>query len=152
MGSLINFEQTLGCFITGFALAKFGRKAILQFGSFTIGIACLLITIGFFIKETSKDASEYLVLTGLFAFMLFFGFSLGPVVWLYIPEIVQPNIVPYSTASNWIGASFVVILFPIISDGLFDGNPKVLFAVFTIWCFASVIFNHFFVVETKDKQ
>jgi hypothetical protein len=85
-------------------------------------------------------------------FMGFFGFSLGPVVWLYIPEIVQPNIVPYSTASNWIFASIVIILFPIITDNVLGGNPAVLFAIFTVWMFVSLVFNHFFVLETKDKQ
>ena len=54
-------------------------------------------------------------MVGLFMFMAAFGLSLGPVVWLYIPEIVQPKIIPYSTASNWISASIVIILFPIIT-------------------------------------
>jgi hypothetical protein len=48
-------------------------------------------------------------------FMAVFGLSLGPVVWLYILEIVQPKIVPYSTAGDWISASIVIILFPIIT-------------------------------------
>ena len=50
--------------------------------------------------------------------MAVFGLSLGPVVWLYIPEIVQPRIVPFSTATNWIIASIVIILFPILTDNL----------------------------------
>lgn len=81
-----------------------------------------------------------------------FGLSLGPVVWLYIPEIVQPNIIPYSTAANWISASLVISLFPILSEKLLGGNPGFLFIFFTVWCFGCFIFNIFFVVETKDKS
>jgi len=146
IGSLINFEQVLACFVTGIVLTKFGRKIILQIGSLSIGISCLFIMIGFFIQDSAPDASQGLILFGLFMFMGFFGFSLGPIVWLYIPEIVQPRIVPYSTASNWICAALVIILFPIITDNVLGGNPGVLFAIFTVWCFVSFVFNHFFVV------
>jgi hypothetical protein len=106
--------------------------------------------IGFFIKDASS-LGEPLILIGLFMFMAVFGLSLGPVVWLYIPEIVQPKIVPYSTASNWISASLVIILFPIATEDLLNGNPGVLFVFFTVWCLGSFVFNYLFVLETKDK-
>ena len=92
-----------------------------------------------------------MILIGLFVYMAVFGLSLGPVVWLYIPEIVQPKIVPYSTASIWICASLVIILFPIITDNVLNKNPGLLFVFFTVWCVGSFVFNFFFVLETKDK-
>ena len=76
--------------------------------------------------------------------MAVFGLSLGPVVWLYIPEIVQPKIVSYSTAANWITASLVIILFPVLPSG-----P--LFIFFTVWTLGSAFFNYLYVLETKDK-
>lgn len=93
-------------------------------------------------------AGPIIVVLGLFLFMAVFGLSLGPIVWLYIPEIVQPKIVPYSTAANWIGALIVIMFFPILSSSL---TTAPLFIFFTAWCFCSFIFNHKFVVETKDK-
>ena len=51
-----------------------------------------------------------------------FGISLGPVVWLYIPEIVQANIIPFSTGVNWAAAACCMLLFPIIKDILPDQN------------------------------
>ena len=116
MPSLINFEQVLATFVTSYLLTKFGRRQILLYGALFEGIACGLVMIGFFVKGDSDSSSgEGLILAGLFMFMAVFGLSLGPVVWLYIPEIVQPKIVPYSTASNWISASLVIILFPIMT-------------------------------------
>lgn len=152
MPSLINLEQVLATFLTSYLLTKFGRKIILLIGALGEGIACGIIMIGFFVQDDQPQVSESLVLVGLFMFMAVFGLSLGPVVWLYIPEIVQPKIVPYSTASNWISASLVIILFPIMTENVLGGNPALLFVFFTAWCFGSFIFNYFFVIETKDKS
>lgn len=137
--------------VTGYLLSRLGRRTILLYGTLFEGVACALISIGFFIKDSNSGASEVMILIGLFFYMAVFGLSLGPVVWLYIPEIVQPKIVPYSTASNWISASLVIILFPIITDNILDKNPGILFVFFTVWCTGSVVFNYFFVLETKDK-
>lgn len=145
MPSLINLEQVLATFVTSYLLTKLGRRTILLYGALFEGIACGLIMIGFLVGETS-DGGKTLILMGLFLFMAVFGLSLGPVVWLYIPEIVQPKIVPYSTASNWISASLVIILFPIATEDLLGGNPGVLFIFFTVWCLGSFAFNYLFVL------
>lgn len=152
MASLINFEQVLATFVTGILLVKLGRKTILQFGSFFEGVGNLLVGIGFFIKGNDTGGpGQVLILVGLFFYMAIFGLSLGPVVWLYIPEVVQPNIVPFSTAANWICASLVIILFPILTEHVLNGNPAVLFLFFAAWCIVSFFFNQKFVIETKDK-
>ena len=120
--SLLNFEQVLGTFATGFLLITFGRKTILQFGTLFAGVSNVLIFIGFFLQEhtdAGKDSGQLFILLGLFLYMAVFGVSLGPVVWLYIPEIVQPKIVPFSTATNWITCSMVIILFPIMKENVF---------------------------------
>ena len=83
--------------------------------------------------------------------MWVFGVSLGPIVWLYIPEVVQPQIVPFSTATNWICASLVIILFPILTDNVLDSNPAILFLIFTLVHLEALLFNMKFMVETKDK-
>jgi hypothetical protein len=66
---------------------KFGRKSILQYGTFFEGIGNLLVAIGFFIQgpEPKEGAGQSLILIGLFLYMAVFGLSLGPIVWLYIP-------------------------------------------------------------------
>lgn len=133
MPTIINFEQIIGGILTSFVLQKLGRKTILQVGTLLEGIGCLLVGIGFFLKNGSEDSSsgQGLILVGLFLFMWIFGISLGPIVWLYIPEIVQPRIVPFSTATNWICASLVIILFPILTDNVLSSNPAILFMIFT---------------------
>lgn len=80
-----------------------------------------------------------------------FGFTLGPVVWVYLPEIVQPNVLPYATLVNWLSAAAVMFLFPVIKEKLPDKNPALLFLFFAIWSTLSYFFNKKFVIETKNK-
>ena len=79
-----------------------------------------------------------------------FGVSLGPVVWLYIPEIVEPEIIPFSTLANWTAASVVVITFPILSKAF--GTPVPLFIFFAVWSYTSVWVNRRWLVETQNKN
>lgn len=80
-----------------------------------------------------------------------FGLSLGAVTWLYLSEIAQPKFMPIPITMNWLGASIVVLLFPIVTDNLLGGNPAMLFFIFMAWCTGAVILNYFFLIETKGK-
>ncbi len=124
-----------------------GRVAILQVGTFVSFISLLFVAIGF-IYENSVSGSV-LIMMGLFVFMLNFGYSLGPVVWLYIPEVVETEIIPYSTLANWSAATLVILLFPVISNAF--GTPVPLFFFFAGWSLAAFFINKKYLVETKLK-
>ena len=85
--TLINSEQIIGGLITGFLLVKFGRKTLLQYGTFIAAIAHLMVGLGFFFKYTLDidAAGQVFVLGGMILFMAGYSFSLGPIIWLYIP-------------------------------------------------------------------
>lgn len=154
MPSLINLEQVIGTFITGILLSKFGRKSILLIGAVFESVSCALIGIGFYLKNDSIENSslgESLILIGLIIFMGVFGVSLGPIVWLCIPEIVQPKVIPFSTAMNWICASIIIILFPIITENVLNSNPTLLFFIFTVLLILFLVFFFRSLIETKDK-
>lgn len=55
-----------------------------------------------------------LIVLGLVVFMANFGLTLGPVVWVYLPEIAQPKILSYATMVNWLTSAFIMFLFPMI--------------------------------------
>jgi MFS family permease len=113
---LINLEQVLTLFIVSYLLSRVGRKTLLQLGTIIGAISTGIIAVGFFIHDSNTDVGNIFILLGLVIFMANFGISLGPVVWLYIPEIVQPGVVPFSTGINWAGAALVMLLFPIIKS------------------------------------
>jgi SP family arabinose:H+ symporter-like MFS transporter len=142
---ILNLEQVLGCLVTGYLLMRLGRKQILQFGTVTGVISLLMISAGFFIG----DNGSALKLIGLIIFMGNFGLSLGPIVWLYIPEILEPSRIAISTMANWASASLVTIMFPIIDHAM--GAPTYIFLFFAIYCTIAFFFSQKFVIETKGK-
>lgn len=146
---ILNLEQTLACLVTSYLLMKLGRKQILQAGTFVGVISLVMIGIGFFIQDSSKTFSNVLILGGLFVFMANFGLSLGPIVWLYIPEILEPSRISISTMANWASASLITILFPIIKDAL--GTSAYLFLFYAVYCTVGFFINQKYVIETKGK-
>ena len=80
-----------------------------------------------------------------------FNLSLGPIVWLYIPEIVEPSFLPFSTMTNWGTSALSILLFPIIRDHLPDKNPAPLFLFFAVWSGIAFVVNKKYVVETRNR-
>ena len=87
MNTFLNGIQIFGALLASFLLISFGRKPILQIGSLIATISHLLIALGFYLKffQDNDEASQVLVIVGLFMFMAAYSFSLGPVIWMYIP-------------------------------------------------------------------
>ena len=111
----------IGSLTCSYLLSRFGRKQILQSGCVAGTVALLCISVGFFFKpkgDGSSTMSTVFILIGLALFMANFGLTLGPVIWLYIPEIVQPSLVGVATGVNWLGASITMILFPILQEAM----------------------------------
>jgi hypothetical protein len=81
--------------------------------------------------------------------MIIYGVSLGPVVWLYVPEIIPANVVPIATMMNWFGCSLCVILTPIVTKMAGNSYPVFFFygGITLIFYFINLIF----MVETKGK-
>jgi hypothetical protein len=58
--------------------------------------------------------------------------------------------VPYGTLINWLGATLVMFLFPILNEML--GGPGWIFISNSILCLISIIINSFTLVESKDRN
>lgn len=79
---LVQAISLVGCFGATYFIKNLGRKTLLQIGSF--GIGATLVAIGVCYAINVK-ATDYITVALLYVFMLLFGFTLGPIVWLYIP-------------------------------------------------------------------
>lgn len=107
---LINFTVFTSGILSFPIISKFGRKTIVLAGFILACAADCIIGIGLGKKMPT------LSLIGGIVFMINYGCTLGPVVWLYIPEVVPSNMVSLTTAFNWISFSTIVTLFPITTD------------------------------------
>lgn len=84
---ILNFLTFLGAFFSIFLLVRFGRRPILQAGTFVLTVTLIFITVGFFILDSAYTAGTVLIIIGLLVYMFTFGATLGSVIWLYIAEI-----------------------------------------------------------------
>lgn len=148
---LINLEQVIAAIFTSYLLTVIGRKALLQVGSAMACVGCGIIAAGFFLQEHEAGVALVLIVFGLVLFMANFGFTLGPVVWVYLSEIVTPNLLPFATMVNWASAAIIMLLFPVIKETLPNKNPAFLFLFFATWSTLSFFFNKKFVIETQNK-
>jgi hypothetical protein len=84
MPSLINFCAFIFTFFSYFLLKAVGRRIILLVGTTIAGVTSMLIAVGFFIKDQRIIRNIFLYI-GIFLFVINFGLTLGPVIWLYVP-------------------------------------------------------------------
>ena len=146
MSSFVSIVKTLGTFIASFVLMKVGRKVIILLGFLCLGISAITLAVGFYLTDNSPDIGQKIIIVGYFLFVFVFGFSLGPCLWIYMAQIIQPKMMPFTTAAQWIGSAAVIILFPIFTDNILGGNPWQLYVFFTIWNIAALVFNYFFLL------
>lgn len=124
---------------------------ILQFGTVGSAFANVAIALGFFLMGSAPTLSVVLIIGALLYFEASFNLSLGPIVWLYIPEIVRPTFLPYSTMVNWGASALSILLFPIIRSHLPGENPAPLFLFFAVWSAVAYFFNKKYVIETRNR-
>lgn len=145
---IANSVQIIGSLGCVFALSYFGRRTLILFGNFALGILDIIIGIFFLILYLFNwKPAIYIALFIIIIYMLLFGLTLGPVVWLYVPEIIPARFVPLATSMNWIGCSITIILTPIIMNAAGSSYP-----VFFMYGGITIIFaiiNYTLVVETK---
>ena len=111
-----------------FVLARFGRRSIILFGNF--GVALCSLAVGFFFLAIDLTGNHELVFGAMgfiVIFMIIYGLSIGPAVWLYVPEIIPPKIVPPATFMNWLGVTISVVVTPIVLEKVGSPYPVFLF-------------------------
>ena len=142
---IINVVQLIATSFAVFALTKWGRRPLILIGNFSLGIIDLLIGILFIFSDWTPAIDIVMILITLF--MISYGITIGPVVWLYVPEIIPAKIVPVATFMNWFGCSICVIITPIIIDVV--GSPYPVFFIFGGVSMIFLVFNWMWLVETK---
>lgn len=147
MANLIQLAFTL---ISISALKRFGRKQLILVGNLTLGIFDVIISVMFLIiLLIDWQPAIYIVLAFIFLFMMSYGITIGPAIWLYVPEIIPPKLVPWATCMNWLGCSICIIATPFIVEGA--GSPYPVFLGFGVLTIMFFICNFKMLVESKGR-
>ncbi len=121
-----------------------GRRKLLLIGIPGMVFALLLLGICF--------NSGVCAVIGLILYILFFGISLGPVVWVLTAEIfpleIRGKAVSIALFINWFASLFVVWPFLFLIDIWGISGAFFLFAGMSV---LALLFVYFFVPETKGK-
>ncbi len=97
--------------------------------------------------------SKYLI----YLFIFGYGISLGPIVWLYLAEILPSKGISVATLVVFSSSTSLTFLFPILKDsiginGLFFLYASLRLQIYLYYSFLGLIFIIIFVKETKSKS
>ncbi len=141
---LVNFLFTL---LAMRFIDQVGRRKLMLIGSFGLIVTLALVSRAFYVEEFTG------VPVFLFAFIAFFAFSQGAVIWVFISEIF-PNEVrgrgqSLGSFTHWILAATIAFVFPAVAQQ-FGGGPIFLF--FTFMMVLQLLFVWRIMPETRGRS
>ena len=130
---------------------KFGRKTLLIIGSLGMIVFLSLVAVAF-AGDLSGNSHLLLYIIG---FIVFFAFSQGAVIWVFISEIF-PNSVrskggSLGSTTHWVMAAIITTIFPYIVEGFRKGSFYS-FIFFAVMMLLQLIFIWRVMPETKGKS
>ncbi|KAK7709228.1 hypothetical protein SLS57_008763 [Botryosphaeria dothidea] len=156
LGGVLNVTQLVGVATSLYTMDAFGRRPLLIFGSAGMTVCHTIIAVLVGLYFNSWDANKdkgWVAAAFLFAYMLIFGMTWGPVPWAMPSEIFPSSIrtkgVAWSTCSNWLFNFIIGLITPPLIQNT-DGFGAYTF--FAVWCLASLIWAYFLVPETKGRS
>ncbi|WP_330985670.1 MULTISPECIES: sugar porter family MFS transporter [Enterobacterales] len=135
-------------------IEKYGRRRLLIVGSFVCFASITLLGILIWMGVTSLFMLAIMII-----YILFFGGTVGPILWIIIPElapnILRARLMSWATFLIWTGSFIVSQTFPMLTNNqtlttLFNGSFP--FFLYGFFCLLWFLLNVFFVPETKDKS
>lgn len=157
LGGVTNVVST---FIAIALIDKIGRKPLLLIGS--TGMAVMLATLTWLFSTAGLDEAGKLALTetnGTLAliaanlYIVFFGMSWGPVVWVLLGEMFNNRIrgaaLALAASAQWLANFLVTMTFPILLTQTGLGGAYGLYASSAL---ISLFFVHRYVKETRGRR
>jgi SP family xylose:H+ symportor-like MFS transporter len=146
---LVNFIFTL---LGVNVIDRFGRRSLMLVGSLGLIATLGLVAMAFYTQRFQLFGG--LLVPGLlFAYIAFFAFSQGAVIWVFISEIF-PNAVrakgqALGSSTHWVMATVIAFTFPYFAERLGGGNT---FAFFCGMMVLQLVFVLRFMPETKGTS
>ncbi|WP_328586899.1 sugar porter family MFS transporter [Tersicoccus phoenicis] len=137
---------------------RIGRRLLLLVGSLGMAVCLAVMAMGFGTASMVDGSLQLapgwgqLTLIGANAFVVFFGATWGPVMWVLLGEMFPNSIRGYAmaiaTAANWIANWLVTLSFPILRDM----SLSFTYGLYAFFALLSFFFVWFRIPETKGKE
>ena len=156
--SVVNIVTTLIAIST---VDKFGRKPLLLLGSIgmTVTLGTLAVAFGNAAIDPATGNPSLTGSAGIIAllaanlYVVFFGFSWGPIVWVLLGEMFNNQIraaaLSVAASIQWIANFLVSTTFPPLLKSFGLGSA---YGLYTIAAAISIFFVAFLIKETKGKE
>ncbi|CAD8090273.1 unnamed protein product [Paramecium primaurelia] len=147
---IVGFIGVFTALLATVIIEQFGRKPILKYGTLWCFISLLMLTFVMSNSIGNTSFGSYLIVICIFSYLFGFGFSLGPLLFIYLTEILPDLGVSFSGLMNWMSGGLVAQMFPIIASY----DISYCFALFSIFNFIAYMIIQQKVIETKglDKE
>ncbi len=142
--------------MTGIAIVftdKLGRKPLLYAGTIGMMLSMLCLGMAFNYASALGENLRYVATASVMVYIACFAFSLGPVTWIMVSEILPLRIrglaMSICTVSNFFFNFIIVLSFPVLLQHIGEAHT---FWIYAGICFISLFFFHFYVPETKGRS
>ncbi|WP_176721572.1 sugar porter family MFS transporter [Staphylococcus casei] len=130
---------------------KIDRKRLLVIGN--IGMVASLLIMAILIWAIGIQSSSWIIIICLTLFIIFFGFTWGPVLWVMLPELFPMRARGAATGIAAlvlsIGSLLVAQFFPILTDVL---PVEQVFLIFAVIGIGALIFVVKYLPETRGRS
>ncbi len=146
----VNFVMT---FVAIFFTDKIGRKPLLYAGLSGMTISLFALGASFYFKNTLGLDLKWVSVGSIVTFIACFAFSLGPIAWILISEIMPLKIrgtaMSIATMSNFAFNFIIALIFPTLLETIGEA--------YTFWIFGfvgifSLFYTYYYIPETKGRS
>ncbi|KAK6199198.1 general substrate transporter [Scheffersomyces amazonensis] len=141
---LISVVNVVVTFVSATIVDRLGRKPLLLISVSFLGISSTLMGIGIIYSNS------LISIIGTFTYITFFAIGLGPIPFLLVGEVTQPqakgSAQSWGTTMNWLATFIVGFIFPILKNSWIGGG---VYFIFTFMCILSYLFVKKYIPETK---
>lgn len=147
--AIASCSQIIACFVGGIVMDKFGRKIMWIASSFGMVFSLLLYAI----KLKVESITPWLAIIAIAIYWFMFGIGTGPIPWFIINERVSDSVRASASsivsASNWVLAFLMIVIFPFLKDGITEFGC---FILFMIVCTLSGFYGIFFIHNANNIE
>lgn len=135
--ALLNLVATI---LSGQVIQRVGRKVIFIFAHVGMGLCLIVIAI------LGNKGMNGMIPIPIMTFIVIFGLTYGPIVWIFVAEILPDLGVGIAINLNWTWTFLIAQFFQPIAQAI--GTPNT-FLIFGVYCLAGLLVIIPFVKETK---